>query len=78
MTTSRPVLRQVRAEPANQFERWMTCTGCGDSILVCGAVSDLDPESFRGMACGCRGPRAESTFKRPSGAPDGTSNQEAA
>lgn len=50
-----------------ELERTMVCTNCGVPVLVCGAVSDLDPRSFVGMACGCRRPRVpwERLFVQP-------------
>ena len=44
-------LIQLRDE---QNERVLRCTRCGADILVCCHVSDLRPESFVGLACGCR------------------------
>lgn len=38
----------------NDHERLLTCTSCGAQILVCGHITDLDPRTFRGLACGCR------------------------
>lgn len=35
-------------------ERELTCTSCGQTILVCGYVDDLDPAVYRGVVCGCR------------------------
>lgn len=58
------------AADSSLFERWMICNSCGEAILVCGAVSDLDPRTFRGMACGCRRPRVPwpaSAFVQPEG-----------
>lgn len=65
-----PRTDDTRAQPAPpEFERWMVCNGCGVRILVCGAVSDLTPGEYRGMACGCRRPRVpwELLFKAPRG-----------
>jgi hypothetical protein len=32
----------------------MVCTACRREILVCGHVLDLVPETYVGLACGCR------------------------
>lgn len=62
--------RLARPEAASEFERWMTCNGCGEEILVCGAVSDLIPGVYRGVWCKCRKPLEpwpESSFSKPRG-----------
>jgi hypothetical protein len=40
-------------------ERTMVCIRCGQKILVCCFVSDLSPETYVGLACGCRRELAE-------------------
>jgi hypothetical protein len=40
--------------PLSDHERTMVCTRCHAPILVCGYVCDIDPETFVGLACGCR------------------------
>jgi hypothetical protein len=40
-------------------ERTMVCTRCHTPIRVCGYVADLDPETYVGLACGCRRELAE-------------------
>jgi hypothetical protein len=35
-------------------ERVMVCTRCHVPILVCGYVADLVPDTYVGVACGCR------------------------
>lgn len=62
----------ARTECATR-ERVMVCTACDEPILVCGAVSDLDPRSYVGMACGCRRPRVpwEQLFVQPKGVSSG-------
>lgn len=37
-------------------ERVLDCQGCGQTILVCGYVDDLDPDGYVGVFCGCRQP----------------------
>lgn len=34
-----------------EHERVLACTSCGQQILVCGYIDDLDPESYRGVFC---------------------------
>lgn len=59
--------RTKSADPEN--ERWMICTRCDAEILVCCFVSDLDPKTYVGWACGCRRPRVPwpEEFKAPRG-----------
>lgn len=42
--------------PVPSHERAVTCAGCGQDILVCGYVDDIDPDVYRGVVCGCRRP----------------------
>jgi hypothetical protein len=48
-------------------ERAMVCTRCHAPILVCGYVLDVDPETYVGLACGCRREIAQAVQDVPAG-----------
>jgi hypothetical protein len=51
--------------PLSDHERRMVCTRCRREVLVCCHVRDLDPETFVGLACGCRRELAEEAQALP-------------
>lgn len=67
MTKTVTDLRQVRAQPANEFERWMICNSCGERWLVCGAVSDLVDGAYRCFRCRWPASLWSSRFVKPRG-----------
>lgn len=49
-----------------RYERELECTDCHEVIIVGGCFDDIDPYTYRGVACGCRREKPRNQTATPS------------